>query len=210
VVVCFRKSALHDVGYWSPDILTEDIDISWKLQLRHWDVRFEPHALCWILTPETIKGLWRQRVRWAMGGIQVLTKHLRGQQIFEWKSRRMWMVLVEYAMSVFWAYSMLIVAILWFLGLFFELPPEIRIPTLFSGWAGVILGTTCLLQIAVSLGLDSRYDRGGFQHFFWMIWYPLAYWTLSMMATVVALPKAIFRKPKQRAVWVSPDRGVGS
>src|SRR5690606_6379333 len=92
VVVCFRKTALHDVGYWSPDMLTEDIDVSWKLQLHHWDVRFEPHALCWILTPETLTGLWKQRVRWAMGGIQVVMKHFRIQHIFSWKSRRMWPV----------------------------------------------------------------------------------------------------------------------
>lgn len=39
-------AALADVGYWSPDMITEDIDISWKLQLRHWDIFFEPRALC--------------------------------------------------------------------------------------------------------------------------------------------------------------------
>ena len=46
-------------------MITEDIDISWKLQLRHWDIFFEPRALCWILMPETLKGLWKQRLRWA-------------------------------------------------------------------------------------------------------------------------------------------------
>ena len=33
VIAAFRKSALHEVGYWSNDMITEDIDISWKLQL---------------------------------------------------------------------------------------------------------------------------------------------------------------------------------
>lgn len=63
VMVCFRRSALHDVGYWNPDALTEDIDVSWRLEVRHWDVRFEQSALCWILMPETLRGLWRQRLR---------------------------------------------------------------------------------------------------------------------------------------------------
>lgn len=208
VVACFRKCALHDVGYWSPDILTEDIDVSWKLQLRHWDVRFEPKALCWILTPETLSGLWMQRVRWAMGGVQVLMKHFRIELIFTWKSRRMWPVLVEFMMSVLWAYAMLVVAILWLVGHFIELPPGYRVSALFSGWAGIVLGTTCLLQIAVSLTLDSRYDSGSHRHFFWMIWYPLAYWTLNMAATVVAMPRAMLRRFRKRARWVSPDRGI--
>ncbi len=55
VIAAFRRQALADVGYWSPDMITEDIDISWKLQLRHWDIFFEPRALCWILMPETLK-----------------------------------------------------------------------------------------------------------------------------------------------------------
>ncbi len=40
VIAAFRRQALADVGYWSPDMITEDIDISWKLQLRHWDIFF--------------------------------------------------------------------------------------------------------------------------------------------------------------------------
>lgn len=67
VIAAFRRQALADVGYWSPDMITEDIDISWKLQLRHWDIFFEPRALCWILMPETLRGLWKQRLRWAQG-----------------------------------------------------------------------------------------------------------------------------------------------
>lgn len=208
VVVCFRKTALHDVGYWSAEILTEDIDVSWKLQLRHWDVRFEPHALCWILTPETVRGLWMQRQRWAMGGMQVLMKHFRLEDILVWKARRMWPVMVEYMLSVVWAYTMLAVAVLWLVGLLIEVPADYRVPNLLAGWGGVMLGTTCLLQIAVSLMLDSRYDNGPFRHFFWMIWYPLAYWMLNMAVTVTAVPRALVRRVKRRARWTSPDRGI--
>ncbi len=68
VVVAFRKKALVDVGLWDRDMITEDIAVSWKLQQRFWDIRYEPRALCWMLVPETLKGIWKQRVRWAQGG----------------------------------------------------------------------------------------------------------------------------------------------
>jgi len=77
VIAAFRRSALAEVGYWSPDMITEDIDISWKLQLRHWSIFFEPRALCWILMPETLKGLWKQRLRWAQGGAEVFLVNMR-------------------------------------------------------------------------------------------------------------------------------------
>ncbi|MGI6712454.1 MAG: glycosyltransferase [Bacillota bacterium] len=52
VVVAFRKKALVDVGLWDHDMITEDISISWKLQQRFWDIRYEPRALCWMLVLE--------------------------------------------------------------------------------------------------------------------------------------------------------------
>lgn len=206
VVACFRKAALHDVGYWSDEMLTEDIDVSWKLQLRHWDVRFEPKAQCWILAPETLRGLWQQRLRWATGGIQVMLKNWRIEHI--WKARRMWPVLLEYAMSVLWSYAMLVMVTLWLIGLFVELPLEYRVPSLLSGWNGVMVGTTCLIQIGVSLLLDARYDRGSLRSFYWMIWYPLAYWMLNMVTTIVAVPRTLLRNNEKRARWISPDRGI--
>ena len=206
VAACFRKAALHDVGYWSTTMLTEDIDISWKMQLRHWTVRYEPKAPCWILAPETVSGLWQQRLRWSTGGIQVLMKNWRIEHV--WKARRMWPVLFEYVLSVVWAYTMLVVASLWLVGKFIDLPTEYRIESFLSGWNGIVVGTTCLLQVAVSLALDARYDRGSMRGFFWMIWYPVAYWMLNWFTTIVAVPRALLRHAKKRARWTSPERGT--
>jgi biofilm PGA synthesis N-glycosyltransferase PgaC len=206
VVAGFRRTALHQVGYWSTDMVTEDIDISWKLQLNHWDIRFEPNALCWILMPETLKGLFNQRVRWSQGGTEVLLKYINN--MFSWRKRRMWIVYVEYFTSVFWAISMIAIVGLWALGKVVALPPAFYVPTLVPGWNGVILGMTCLLQFAVSLAIDSRYEKGIGKYYYWMIWYPMAYWMINVATTMVAVPKALFKKRGTRATWVSPDRGI--
>ncbi len=206
VVSAFRKSALHSVGYWTTDMVTEDIDISWKLQIAHWDVRYEPHALCWILMPETFRGLWRQRLRWAQGGNEVLMRYF--WNLSSWRKRRMWPVFIEYLTSVFWGYSMLGVLVLWVLGLFIELPSLLYVDTLIPAWPGLVLAMTCLLQFAVSFAIESRYEKGIIRYLYWMIWYPLAFWVINLLTTVVALPKAILKKKGQRAIWVSPDRGL--
>lgn len=206
VVAGFRKSALHRVGYWSNDMVTDDIDISWKLQLDHWDIRFEPNALCWILMPETLRGLWRQRLRWAQGGAEVLLRY--SKRLGLWRSRRMWGVYVEYLTSVFWSYTMILILTLWSLGWFIDLPEEVSIPTLIPSWGGVILGMTCLLQFAVSLIIDTRYEKGITKTYYWMIWYPLIYWLINVLTTAYGLIKAVKKKRNTRAVWVSPDRGL--
>jgi poly-beta-1,6-N-acetyl-D-glucosamine synthase len=206
VAAAFRKAALHDVGYWTPDMLAEDIDVTWRMQIRHWDVRYEPHASVWILMPETFRGLWNQRLRWAMGGFQVVLKY--ASDLAHWRARRMWGIFIEFVLSISWAYSILLVSSLWLLGLLIPLPPYIRVASPIPGWAGVVIGTTCLLQIGVSLILDRHYDYRLGRIYFWMIWYPLAFWIVSALTTVVAVPKILSRERRTRARWASPDRGL--
>jgi len=206
VVGAFRKTALHRVNYWDLDMITEDIDISWKLQMDHWDVRYEPNALCWILMPETIKGLYRQRRRWAQGGSEVILKFFR--QMLNWKKRRMWPVIIEYTASVAWAYAMALIISLWIIGKLLPLPDYLHVSTLLPGWNGILLAITCLLQFGVSLFIDGRYEKGLGKFFYWMIWYPMAYWFINVATTVVAFPKALFKKKGTRAIWISPDRGI--
>lgn len=205
VVALFRKTALHNVGYWSTNMITEDIDISWKLQTNHYDIRFETNALCWILMPETLTGLFKQRTRWAQGGAEVLLKYVN---IFaHWRKRRMWIIYIELMVSVLWAYVMTSIVILWALGKFTALPPEIHVNTLIPGWNGVVLGFTCLLQFAVSLFIDSKYEAKIKRYYYWMIWYPMLFWIISAITSVIGLPKALMRNKNKNATWTSPDRG---
>ncbi|RPE82018.1 poly-beta-1,6-N-acetyl-D-glucosamine synthase [Vulcaniibacterium tengchongense] len=206
VISAFRRTALHRIGYWSDDMVTEDIDISWRLQLDHWDIRYEPNALCLILMPETLRGLWRQRLRWAQGGVEVMRRY--AADMLAWRKRRMWGVVLEYLLSVAWAYTMLLIVVLWALGLFVALPPALHVETLLPRWHGVILALVCLLQFAASMIIDRRYETRVGRNYYWMIWYPMAYWLVGWATTVVALPKALLKPRNARAVWVSPDRGI--
>lgn len=207
VITAFRRPAVHSVGYWSADMLTEDIDITWKLQRAGWRVKFEPHALVWILMPETLRGLWKQRLRWAKGGAQVLLKNFG---VFGHLSQsQMWPLLLEMCASVLWAYQMLLLVILWPLSMLF---PQLGLGStdapFIPGNGGLLLAATCLVQFAFSMWLDSRYDRGLGKYYYWIIWYPLAYWIISTAATIAAYPAVLSQRPGHRARWVSPDRGV--
>ncbi len=206
VITAFRRSALHEVGYWSPEKLTEDVDISWKLQLAGWEVRFEPRALCWILMPETLGGLWKQRLRWSMGGTQVLLDYW--PQLFSLKNLRLWPLCIEYSMSILWACLFSLLAVYRAIDLIFFKVDLQSVPILMLGWAGLLIGTTCMLQIMLSLVLDRPYDRGLLKNYFWMIWYPIIYWVITAATSVTALPKILLRDTEKRARWTSPDRGI--
>lgn len=205
VIAGFRKTALNRIGYWRDDMVTEDIDVSWRLQFDHWDLQYVPKALCYIYMPETFKGLWKQRLRWSQGGVEVLFAYVH--KMFKWRLRRMWPIAIEAMISIAWAYVIFGIFLLYLYGLFFPVPTEWYIQTIMPQWYGVILGVTCLIQFLVSLAIDNQYDKSRtLRTYFWVIWYPLFFWILMMLTTVVSLPKTIFKKQK-RARWVSPDRG---
>jgi biofilm PGA synthesis N-glycosyltransferase PgaC len=209
VIVAYRRAALHRSGYWSLDMVTEDIDASWMLQLDHWSVQYEPDALCWILMPETLSGLWKQRLRWAQGGAEVFLKQVR--TLLSWKRRRMWGVAVEYGLSLAWAGAFVLTIVLWAIGKFVAMPEGLNVPSIQppSFW-GLLLLTVCLLQFIVALVIDSRYEKRLFRLIFWIIWYPFFYWFLTLATSLAGFFKALLQRGGKRAVWVSPDRGVGS
>jgi biofilm PGA synthesis N-glycosyltransferase PgaC len=207
VIAAFRKTALHSVGFWDTDMVTEDIDITWKLEKRFWDIRYEPRATCWIYVPETIKGLWRQRLRWSQGGVEVLKKHVNIWR--HWRQRRLWPVFLESAVSVIWSYCFWGMALLWFVTFLFNLNLAVQpSPPMPPAWTGSVLALTCILQFMVSLYVDQRYEKKIFRYLFWVIWYPFMFWMISSLTVIFATPKALLKKKGVRATWKSPDRGL--
>lgn len=205
VIALFRKSALEQVGFWSSNMLTEDIDISWKLQINKWELEYEPRALTWILTPETIIGLYRQRLRWSKGGVQTIIKYFPA--MLNPKNCMMWPIFSEYVLSILWSYCMAFVSVIMLLGVFFTMPRDWQVSVI-PVWNGMLLGLTCLVQLLVSCLIDRRYDRGILKCYLWTIWYPLAFWLLNVVTSLVAVPAVLLRRNGARAVWVSPDRGI--
>lgn len=205
VVVGFRKRAILDAGFWSTDMVTEDIDISWKLQLRHWDIRYEPRALCWILCPDTLGGILKQRIRWAQGGCEVILRYW--YNLIHWKHFRLWFVYLEYLISVLWCVAFIALAVLGLAALFI---PGVSIDgaNVLPANPGVVLGLVCLVQFCVGVWMDSKYDPTIRKLIPWLVWFPMAYWVIVLMSTIFGLPKALFKKKGTLAVWESPDRGI--
>ena len=207
VMCAFRKRALQDVGWWSRETITDDVEVSWRVQLAGWALAYEPKAICWILMPETIKGLWRQRLRWSIGGTQAVIAATR--QVFlggRWRLLPIWL---NYVAAILWSYCILVGLALWLVNATI-FPLNARLPFVhpIPGFLGATISVTYFLQAIVSVCLDSRFERGVHRSLFWIIWYPLLFWFLQLFTASVALPKAIFRPRGKRGTWISPDRGI--
>ncbi|OAS85390.1 poly-beta-1,6 N-acetyl-D-glucosamine synthase [Metabacillus litoralis] len=200
VVVAFRKKALIDVGLWDRDMITEDISVSWKLQQRFWDIRYEPRALCWMLVPETIRGIWKQRIRWAQGGQEVMMRNWR--ILLDSRQRRIWPVYLEQWVSLIWSFSWVFVTLFYLFSA--TTIQQFFIWITFSSFSLVFMS---LIQLWSSIRVDSKYDNIT-KYYLWAAWYPAIYWILNAFIVMFALPKAIKSRLKGGyATWSSPDRG---
>jgi len=74
-VGAWRCDVLRALGGFPVDTLAEDQDLTIAVQTRGYRVQFDPTAVAWTEAPATVKGLARQRFRWAYGTLQCLWKY---------------------------------------------------------------------------------------------------------------------------------------
>jgi cellulose synthase/poly-beta-1,6-N-acetylglucosamine synthase-like glycosyltransferase len=72
----WRRSAIEDAGGWMADTLTEDLDLSYRAQLKGWHLEYVPHVVVPAELPETYCAFKSQQFRWAKGSIQTAMKLL--------------------------------------------------------------------------------------------------------------------------------------
>ncbi len=73
----WRRECIEDGGGWHGDTIAEDLDLSYRAQMRGWKFLVLPD----IITPSEIPPNWvafkKQQFRWAKGSIQCFKKHSR-------------------------------------------------------------------------------------------------------------------------------------
>jgi poly-beta-1,6-N-acetyl-D-glucosamine synthase len=196
-VCAFRKSAIVDVGLFDPEMATEDIALTWKLQRRFYDVRYEPRAVVAMQVPETVRGLYQQRKRWATGLAQVLRRN--APMLRDWRSRRLWPVFAEALLSVAWAYTAVAMTCFWIASYAVGLHPLGANPV--PNFWGMVIATVALVQLATGIWLDRHYNRGVTRFYLWAAMYPLFYWMFMLVITVIATPGALFGRRGRTSHW---------
>ncbi|MCF1627718.1 poly-beta-1,6-N-acetyl-D-glucosamine synthase [Tetragenococcus koreensis] len=205
VFTLLSKKALEDCNLWDIDMVTEDIALSWKMHLHNYVIAYEPHALCWMIVPETLRGLLKQRLRWAQGNQEVLVRDFT--KVLKKKSIPFWFLFAEQLISLIWVFSIVFSIIFLLLNLnfldyyFYEETLNIILASSF------VLITVNIILFSAQLFIDSRYEQKNMFYFLFLSWYPIFYWAINAVTNVFALPKALKREKGAYATWKSPDRG---
>jgi cellulose synthase/poly-beta-1,6-N-acetylglucosamine synthase-like glycosyltransferase len=72
----WRKSCIYDAGNWQPDTLTEDLDLSYRAQLKGWKFVYLNDVTSPAELPADINALKTQQFRWTKGAVETAKKLL--------------------------------------------------------------------------------------------------------------------------------------
>lgn len=72
----WRKECIYDAGNWEADTLTEDLDLSYRAQLKGWKFRYLTDFTTPSEVPSEINSLKSQQFRWTKGAIETARKML--------------------------------------------------------------------------------------------------------------------------------------
>lgn len=78
-----RASCIRDAGGWQHDTITEDLDLSYRAQLKGWKIKYIWDLTCDSELPADIHGLKAQQFRWTKGTQETARKLLPAL----WRSR---------------------------------------------------------------------------------------------------------------------------
>ena len=85
----WRRTCIEDAGGWQADTLTEDMDLSYRAQMRGWRFVYRHDVVAPAELPARLSAFRSQQHRWAKGSIQTARKLLPGllASTLPWKVR---------------------------------------------------------------------------------------------------------------------------
>jgi len=130
----WRRSAVLEVDGYQPDTLAEDMDVTWRLRRAGYRMENEAMALAFTEAPDTFRGFFRQRFRWAYGTLQCLVKHRRALFHYGWFG--------SVALPTMWLFQVIFQAI----------APLVDVQVLYSltGWVAALQSTHAAVNAGTS------------------------------------------------------------
>jgi cellulose synthase/poly-beta-1,6-N-acetylglucosamine synthase-like glycosyltransferase len=72
----WRKATIYDAGGWQSDTITEDLDLSYRAQLKEWEFIYLPEIGSPAELPAEMNALKAQQFRWTKGAAECTVKNL--------------------------------------------------------------------------------------------------------------------------------------
>lgn len=174
-----RRNVLEEVGYWDPEALSEDTEISVRLTKKGYKVKYAPGGTG-VEAPARLRVFLHQRMKWLRGHTQAAMKH-----------KGMLRALNRKTLDVYITLIFPIMLILSFVGYVWALYNVVQAPTVIPilQIIGIALFALNLLTPAMFISASPRNA----------VYVPLFYldWILLALASIYIHARALLGKPQE-------------
>jgi biofilm PGA synthesis N-glycosyltransferase PgaC len=192
IMAVLRRDTVLNLGGFSPVQPTEDIELTWRMQLAGYRCIYEPAAQVAMEVPETISQLWAQRTRWSRGLARVLQVHgLALLRKWEWP---LIPFLVEATLAILWCHVLVAATILWAVAASYGIV-NVGNTLVIGHWGAMTVGIA-LGQVIWGIHLDSSHDKSIKKLWPLAPLYPLLYWWFGALAVVWTTIPTLVTKPR--------------
>ena len=206
----YRKAAVFDVGGFQAEQPTEDIAIAWDMQINGWKALFAPHIRFFLDMPETLRAMFKQRRRWASGGIYVLLTKTSALLQHPIKHLSNLPIVIDYAFSIVWSFF-------YWVSMFLFIALEVyffatgNMERFVHGWYMVAMFVTIEFAVGIIQGVLSSYMNDGgktLKYLLFLPWYLMIYWMVNTAAMVTESVPTFLKvlSGDEGGVWKSPKR----
>ena len=190
-----RRSVLESLGGWSEENLSEDMEMSARLTQKGHRIRYAADVQSWQESTETLAQMFRQRIRWFRGCMEVAFKYGR---LMERPGFRVF----DAEVTLLGPFVLIISLLSYILGplVFYQLDSSVVFAITLVGW-GLLTGSIVAGALALLYTTRPRRIRD-------LLWLPFiyAYWSFQVFLATWALIKILCRAPKE---WNrTPKTGV--
>lgn len=173
-----KRQALEDINGWNNYTIVDDLDMSTRLHIKGWDVRFCPEAIVYEEGIAYIRPLYRQRRRWLEGTIRRYLEYA-GDVLFSKKmSLRASLDMTAYiSQFIMPGWFLMEILIRGFKVLAKQAPPHMLYSSIFIGCVigfGFFFGARyALRRYDYMPRLDATFEALETSIYLFIIWFPL-------------------------------------
>lgn len=183
-----RRSVLEKVGGWNGESLSEDMELSARLTDKGYTIRYASDVRSWQENPASITQLFRQRIRWFRGSMEVSLKYGR---LLKRLDRRC----IDAEITLTGPY-MFVPSILGFLMGVCSFLNLIQPDFLFMIMTQVAMLLTTLILFLVGVGLFYLKKPRKITNVLWLP-FVYVYWSIQNLIALYALIQIVLKRPRR-------------
>ncbi len=189
-----RRDVLQKLGGFKEDVLSEDMEISARLAEKGYRIRYAPDVYAWQESPAGLKQLFRQRVRWYRGTMEVALKYGRLVTRLNRKS-------LDAETTLMGPFVLMTSLLMYFSAAFIFFAP-VYLEPLWLFLTRISIALTTILMFLCGLALTFISKPRSLRNLLWLPFVYL-YWSLQGFIALYAAFLTLLRRSKK---WVKTEK----